>query len=103
MLEQLEEQVDHQATEDTTSSSLIDEHSTGETITLLAQINDALHRGDVQAAKRLMIIVDTKNPNDEQEAVIERYKKRLTIDPIEIYLPIILFAFWALIFWRATN
>jgi hypothetical protein len=101
--EQLEEQVGHQATEDTPSSSLIDENSAGETITLLAQINDALHRGDVQAAKRLIVKIDTRNPDDDQKAVIERYKKRLTIDPIEIYLPIILFAFWVLIFWRATH
>ena len=69
----------------------------------LLKIHEAFHRGDIQSAKHLMDSIDLESLNEEEEKQLQQYQSRFKFDPVELYLPIILFAFWALIFWNTIH
>ena len=70
---------------------------------IILQLNLAFDRGDIRMAKRLLASVDESTLNEEDLRLIDKFKERLSFDPVELYLPIVLFVFWALIFWRTTH
>ena len=69
----------------------------------LLQIHEAFHRGDIQSAQQLMDSIDHESLSEEEEKQLQQYQSRLKFDPIELYLPITLFVFWALIFWNTVH
>ena len=69
----------------------------------LLRVHEAFHRGDIQSAKQLMDTIDPESLTEEEEKQLQQYQSRLKFDPVELYLPIILFVFWALIFWNTIH
>lgn len=70
---------------------------------LFIQLNLAFNRGDVRTAKTLLADLDMNDVNEEEKKHIEKLRKQITFDPVELYLPIVLFVFWAFIFWQTTH
>ena len=106
--EQLDEQPNQQSATNSNGESInhspsSDVSPSNESTALIVKITEAFQRGDVQSARRLIESIDLEELNDDQRSVVYHYKKRLITDPFEIYLPVALFVFWALIFWRTTH
>lgn len=70
---------------------------------LFIQLNLAFNRGDIRTARTMLADLDMDDVNEEEKKQIEKLRKQLTFDPVELYLPVVLFVFWAFIFWRTTH
>ncbi len=70
---------------------------------LILDIDEAFLRGDLISARRLINKINPTDLSTDDEALLSIYKRRLKLDPVELYLPIALFIFWIFIFWRATS
>ena len=92
---QSQESLPNQSEEQAIANSVMNEQIT--------KIHEAFHRGDIQSAKHLIASVDEKALSEAEEKQLLQYKQRLKFDPVELYLPIALFVFWAFIFWKTVH
>lgn len=82
---------DEQVSQDTVKSKLSHE---------IVKLSEAMTRGDLTTARRLMAVIDQAGLSDQDEKQLKHFKKQLKFDSVELYLPLALFVFWIFIFWR---
>ena len=69
----------------------------------LIQVHEAFHRGDVQSARQLIDSINQESLSEDEHKQLQQFQSRLKFDSAELYLPIVLFVFWALIFWNTVH
>ena len=69
----------------------------------LLQVHEAFHRGDVQSARQLIDSINQESLSEDEHKQLQQFQSRLRFDSAELYLPIALFVFWALIFWNTVH
>ena len=85
----------------------LDEHNPSPILQQLVEATESVSRGDIRNARRIMSEVesslDDRDLKEPETQMISTLRHQLSVDPVELFLPLFFFCVWALIFWLTLH